>query len=393
MKQNYTILRMPPERQNTESAQRDGEAEDNESLINLEHKNLDADEAEEMRRDSSCIVAQPMTLSLIEPTKFDKDVRDTKDTWGLKAIGAPDSEYTGKGSTVAILDTGIRDDHIAFDHINKENIVQKDFTDTGNGDTHGHGTHIAATIFGKSISGLQVGVAPNIDKAYIAKVLDKTGKGSTGGFYDGLKWAIDQNVDVVCMSLGFDFLDQIKKIVKVETATHEQATSKALVEFAQNLRTFDALVASVETKKHWETGTVIVAAAGNESNADTKIAATLPSATRGIISVGAIKQPSSAEGSKYTVPSFSNILPDVVAPGVGIVSARADGGVAIADGTSQACPHVAGVAALWWEYIRNSQMPTEAAIVREHLLASCRFDEIETEVRVEARGRGLVTAP
>jgi subtilisin family serine protease len=363
--------------------------------LELKVKSLDFSDAEEIRRDKGKIRAPTMPISLIKSTYTDMTPEAIIDTWGLKAVGATESMYTGEGSTIAVLDTGINSDHSAFAHLGDDAIEQKDFTGTGNGDQHGHGTHVAATIFGGTVSGLQLGVAPNIKKAYIAKVLDGGGRGSTRALYEGLWWAIKEGVDVISMSLGFNFQEQVETFRKDGTISHEQATSQALVDFAENLRTFDALVAITERRGAWEEGSILVAAAGNESTSDTKISASLPSSTEGVISVGAIARPSAANTTGYSVPAFSNIGPDVVAPGVGIVSALKDGGLYLADGTSQACPHAAGVAALWWEAIRKSQNPIDirAEIVRERLLASCKTDKISASVDLAARGRGLVIAP
>src|SRR5690606_32349965 len=108
-------------------------------------------------------------------------------------------------------------------------------------------------------------------------------------------------------------------------------------------------------------GCVVVAAAGNESkrqiNPDFEIAVSLPAAADGIASTGALGQ--SANG--LVVAPFSNTFPQVAAPGVGVISAQTGGGLRSLNGTSMATPHVAGVAALWWEEVAASPLPSTAA--------------------------------
>ena len=144
----------------------------------------------------------------------------------------------------------------------------------------------------------------------------------------------------------------------------------------------------------FKSGTVIIAAAGNESktdvNPDYKIAASLPAAAEGVVSVGALQQVS----GKYGIAFFSNTFPTIAAPGVDILSVKAGGGLRTLSGTSMACPHVAGVAALWWESLRKSGAvnPT-AQLVLAKLLATTRTDAFAPGVSIADRGAGLVTAP
>ncbi|MDP8974040.1 MAG: hypothetical protein M3N45_12950 [Actinomycetota bacterium] len=58
-----------------------------------------------------------------------------------------------------------------------------------------------------------------------------------------------------------------------------------------------------------------------------------------------------------------------------------------------ACPHVAGVAALWWEAVRATPVPATARTVLAKLLASARTETFAPDVDVPDRGVGLVAAP
>ena len=169
----------------------------------------------------------------------------------------------------------------------------------------------------------------------------------------------------------------------------------ALEGYRGNLRMFDALMAMVNAQSAFGDTAVIVAAAGNESRRREdprfEIAASLPAAAEGVISVGALQR---GAGAKLGLADFSNTFPQVSAPGVGILSARPGGGLRELSGTSMACPHVAGVAALWWEELRQAGavIPSAQAVVAR-LIAGSRTSVIEPGVDAADRGAGIVTSP
>ena len=138
---------------------------------------------------------------------------------------------------------------------------------------------------------------------------------------------------------------------------------------------------------------VLVAAAGNESerqiHPNFEIGASLPAAAEGVISVGAVEQ---SQGG-FRIADFSNTLPGISAPGVDIISAEAGGGLVSFSGTSMACLHVAGCAALWWQAVRNTPIPLTATSVTAKLLAQALPDVFGADVDIPDRGVGLVSAP
>ncbi len=333
-------------------------------------------------------VAPVIPTQLIRPLQVDTAAA-AQQAWGIAAVGAAESRYSGSGAVVAVLDTGIDKAHAAFAGMT---LVERDFSGAGNGDRQGHGTHCAGTIFGRDVSGTRIGIARGVQKALIGKVLDDGGGGDSRMIFQGLQWALEEGADVISLSLGFDFPGGVRRMVE-QGWPADLATSVALEGYRGNLRMFDAIMGMARARMAFDAGAVIVAAAGNESrrdqNAAYEIAVSIPAAAEGVVSVGAL-----AEGhGGYGVAAFSNTLPQVSAPGVNILSATPGGGVRALSGTSMACPHVAGVAALWWEALRAAPVPATATAVVAKLLASARPDVFAQNVDVADRGLGLITAP
>nr|WP_229419583.1 S8 family serine peptidase [Pseudoduganella dura] len=111
---------------------------------------------------------------MIEP--LDARPAGVETGWGITAVGADRSRFSGAGVTVAVLDTGIDAAHPAFSGVQ---LVQQDFSGDGDGDAFGHGTHCAGTILGRDVGGTRIGVARGVTRALIGKVLGNDGSGST----------------------------------------------------------------------------------------------------------------------------------------------------------------------------------------------------------------------
>jgi subtilisin family serine protease len=332
-------------------------------------------------------VAPVIPTQLVRPLQVDAAAA-AQQAWGIAAVRAAESAYSGSGAVVAVLDTGIDKAHAAFAGMT---LVERDFTGAGDGDRQGHGTHCAGTIFGRDVAGTRIGVARGVQKALIGKVLDDGGGGDSRMIFQGLQWALEQGADVISLSVGFDFPGAVHRMVE-QGWPADLATSVALEGYRGNLRMFDAIMAMARARMAFDAGAVIVAAAGNESRRDQnpqyEIAVSIPAAAEGVVSVGALVE---GQGG-YGVAAFSNTLPQVSAPGVNILSAAPGGGVRALSGTSMACPHVAGVAALWWEALRATPPATATAVVAK-LLAAARPNVFADDVDAADRGRGLVTAP
>ncbi|WP_030320356.1 S8 family peptidase [Streptomyces sp. NRRL B-3229] len=245
---------------------------------------------------------------------------------GVAQIGAPAAwaaGYDGKGVKVAVLDTGIDTTHpdLASAVKASKNFTGPDSTD----DMAGHGTHVAATLAGSGerSGGRYKGVAPGAG-ILNAKVLDDNGEGSDSGVIAGLEWAAGQGAKVANLSLG-----------------QEDTPGEDPVEAAVN-----ALSKS--------TGMLTVAAAGNEGPDAGTVGS--PGAAESALTVGAVDGEDRLADFSSTGPTADSALkPDLTAPGVDIVSAKAthghmgdpaaDGYVSMS-GTSMATPHAAGAAAI-----------------------------------------------
>lgn len=226
--------------------------------------------------------------------------------WGLELMKIPSlwRLSKGEGAKVAVLDTGISDVHPDLRDAIKD---AKDFTGSNSGiyDKQGHGTHVAGTIAARENSSGVIGVAPKAD-LYIAKVLGDNGSGSGHWIAAGIRWAIEQGVDIISMSLGSP----------VKTPVIESAVYQAI-----------------------DAGVHVIAAAGNAGPSTGTVG--YPAAYNGVLAVGAMD-------NQRRVSRFSSRgqQVDLVAPGQDILSCYPAKGLAKLSGTSMATPFVSGVVAL-----------------------------------------------
>jgi subtilisin family serine protease len=339
-------------------------------------------------------VAPAMPMRLVAPVATAADTAPlpapapaATNTWGIAAVGADTSPCDGSGVIVAVLDTGIDKTHPAFAGIT---ILEQDFTGAGNGDTNGHGTHCAGTIFGRDVTGTRIGVARGVTRALIGKVIGPTG-GSSDHIVSAMQWALDNGANVISMSLGIDFPGYQAQL-EASGKPKQVATSMALEGYRANVQLFERLASLIRARAAFSLPCIVIAAAGNESERDTDptfvIAVAPPAVADGIISVAAVGQGTGG----FTVAPFSNTGANVAGPGVGIVSAKAGGGLRTLSGTSMATPHVAGVAALWAQRVMQTG-PLTSLPWSARLIASGNMTGFAAGFEPFDFGAGLVHAP
>lgn len=313
-----------------------------------------------------------------------------RQSWGIGAVGADRSKFTGADVTVALLDTGIDAKHPAFRGVD---LLEKDLTGTGDGDADGHGTHCAGILFGRNVDGIRIGVAPGVRRALIGKIVERNG-GDSDMLARGVAWAHEEGAQIISMSVGFDFAATVAERVN-QGWIGDLATAATLEAYRANLTLLDRLLQMLHMQEPFTGGAIMFAAAGNDSSrsADGEfiMSPCPPSGTDRIIAVGSLDP--NPDGRGYRVSDFSNSGVEISAPGRSIASAAAGGGLKVLSGTSVAAPHVAGVAALWWQATRQSDLPANATVVRGKLLESAQVRGFSPAVFPSERGAGLALAP
>ena len=274
--------------------------------------------------------------------------------------------YNGTGTTVAVLDSGVWSGHpdlqnrlIGF----KDLIDGQDDMNPANGivayDDNGHGTACAwnAVGDGTASNGSLMGIAPGANLLVI-KVLDASGSGEDDIIAQGIEFAIEQNVDVISISLGGTWTDSMYVV--------EPSIS--------------------EIKNAVAAGISVVVAAGNSGPAAFTINS--PGVTQEAVTVGA----SYGDTGVVAFSSVGPVLrtssdplgytakPDVVAPGNQVVSGRGNNVDALEypaynssqfgnsytrwSGTSASTPMIAGlIALLTQKHLALTPLEAKAALM------------------------------
>lgn len=216
-------------------------------------------------------------------------------------------KLTGNGIGIGVIDTGVYP-HADLALGNNRIIAFKDFVKDYSFpyDDNGHGTHVAGIAAGNGYmsNGKYMGIAPEANIIAI-KSMDKNGSGNTSDIVAGLEWLLKNknkyNIRVVSLSIGSD----------PDLSESEDPLVKAV-------------------NRLWDEGLVVVAAAGNSGPKNETINS--PGISKKIITVGSLDDKRTINTRDDTIPSFSsrgptqegNMKPDIVAPGVDILSLNSD---------------------------------------------------------------------
>ncbi|WLD94099.1 S8 family serine peptidase [Alkalihalobacillus sp. AL-G] len=307
-------------------------------------------------------------LSIYYNKDLEYFLRDSRKLVGAEKVWN-DLGYTGKGTTVAVIDSGIDATHpdlpmgekvvqnVKFllgnlftdEPLYMENVVN---TDTSSG----HGTHVAGTIAGQGTAsdGLYKGIAPD------AKLV---GLGTGEGI--NILWSLE----------AFDYVLENQEKYGIDVISNSWGTTG---EYSPNNPI------NVASKKAHDAGMVVTFAAGNAGPDDNTL--NPYSAAPWVISVAAgTKDKQLADFSSRGIPGDELVHPDITAPGVDIVATKSSTGVVMnslgsttdaiyiapehlpyyttASGTSMATPHISGIVAL----MRESQPGLHPDIVLDIL--------------------------
>jgi len=258
--------------------------------------------------------------------------------WSLQTINAPEAWDITTGSSqiiVALVDTGVDYNHrdlqqnmwvndAELNGIKGQDDDRNGYVDDiygynfiyNNGDPtddHGHGTHCAGIIAAKGNNALDIaGICWNA-KIMALKFLGLQGEGTTADVVQALHYAVENGADIISNSWGNN---------------SESNVLKDALDYAHSQ------------------GVILVAAAGNDNSNSPYY----PAGYEHIISVAA----TDADDNKWSLSNYGDWV-DIAAPGVDILSLRAEGtsqGVSyspstvVLSGTSMAAPHIAGACAL-----------------------------------------------
>ena len=230
-----------------------------------------------------------------------------RESYGIQLTHIPsawNSNFTGKGVKVAVIDSGIA---IHQDLKIAGGVSTVDYT-TSYHDDQGHGTHVAGIIAARNNGFGVKGVAYDTE-LYAVKAFNQDGEAYLSDIVQGINWSINNDIDIINLSSGSE----------------------------ENSAIFHSTI-----DKAYTSGLLIVAAAGNDGAYDgLDDSVDFPARYSSVIGVGAVNRYSKRASFSSTGPAV-----EIAAPGVEILSTYVGNEYAYLSGTSMAAPFVTGELAL-----------------------------------------------
>lgn len=271
----------------------------------------------ELQRDPA---VESVSFNYVVKAAFTPNDARFEQQWGMRKVRFPRAwdEVRGRGIDIAVVDTGIDNDHpdLRGKVAKQRNFVTDPETNRAE-DDNGHGTHVSGIAAAVTDNGTGVAGACPQCRLLVAKSLDALNEGTVQDVAEGIVWSADNGAEVMNLSVG------------VAAPREDLEPLEDAVNYA------------------WNKGVVVVAAAGNLARRGNPTV--YPAAYENTIAVAA----TTIENRRAGYSSFGDYV-DVAAPGGDdegsrgemILSTYLAGGYEYLAGTSMAAPHVAGLAGL-----------------------------------------------
>ncbi|GHU49621.1 hypothetical protein FACS1894127_3310 [Clostridia bacterium] len=282
----------------------------------------DLDQAFELADMGELDFIQPNYYYHILGDEISAEVDDPRypDQWALKKSPGINASsgwklgLRGRGSKIAVVDTGVEShEDLSGAAIKKYNVIDSSQTapDTDNGSNNGHGTFVTGVIAAQTNNNLGVASIADKSEILVIKVMSG-GKGTSANLVKAINKAMDEDMDVINMSLGTT--DPAIDITLKNAV--DKAASQGIIMVAA---VGNSNVSNGETGKKWES---------------------YPAKSENVIGVGSIGESGAVADSSQR----NNVT--VVAPGNVVLGLNHTGGYKRSSGTSYAAPIVSAMAGI-----------------------------------------------
>ena len=271
-------------------------------------------QAQQLGQESGVVsVERDEIVSGCESDEADQIIQFAREAWNIDAVnvehGVSDKPKTAENSKkkIAVIDSGvdITEDIDVADRVDllyageESSVLCCDMT--------GHGTAVASIICAKDDDNGVTGIDDDLE-VYSVRILDENNEAPISRVVAALQWCEENGIDIINMSFGTNY---------------------------------DSDILREEIKSVADKGILMIAAAGNDKEADQIL---YPAAYEEVMAVGGV----SADMSPADC-SVQGAGVELSAPGEYIPVLAQLGGLTVESGTSMAAPHIAAVAAKLWE--------------------------------------------